>query len=66
MVNNSPSSAGEAGLIPGGGTKSLHAVVQLSLPSTTTEPLHPRVHTPQLERRPHAATKIPQLGPDAV
>ena len=66
MVNNSPCNAGEAGLIPGGGTKSLHAVVQLSLPSTTTEPLHPRVHTPQPERRPCAAAKIPQLGPAAV
>lgn len=66
MVNNSPSNAGEAGLIPGGGTESPRAVVQLSLPATTTEPFHPRTHTPQLERSPHAATKSLQVGPDAV
>ena len=66
MVNNSPSNAGEAGLIPGGGAKSPPALVQLNLPATATEPLHPRAHTPQLERGPHAATKIWQLEPDAV
>ena len=37
MVKNPPSKAGEAGLIPGWGTKILHAAGQLSLRATTTE-----------------------------
>ena len=37
MVKNPSSNAGDAGLIPGGGTKIPHAVGQISLCTTTTE-----------------------------
>ena len=37
MVRNLHSSAGDLGLIPGQGTKSSHAVEQLSLHATATE-----------------------------
>ena len=40
MVENPPSSAGDAGSIPGQGTKIPHAAGQLSLRATTTEPEH--------------------------
>ena len=36
MVKNLPSNAGDAGSIPGGGTKSPHAVGQLNTHATTT------------------------------
>ena len=39
MVKNSPSNAGHAGSIPGWGTKTPHAVGQLSLCAATTEPV---------------------------
>ena len=60
-----PSNAGDAGSIPGRGTKIPHAVGQLSPRGTTTElmrlnkrahmsqttePTHPGARTPQLER----------------
>ena len=38
MVKNLPGSAGDMGLIPGQGTKILHAAEQLSLLAATTEP----------------------------
>ena len=38
VVKNLPSNAGDAGLIPGGGTNILQATGQLSLQVTTTEP----------------------------
>ena len=37
-VENPPSSAGDMGSIPGGGTKIPHAAEQLSLCTTATEP----------------------------
>ena len=37
VVKNPPSNAGDAGSIPGRGTKIPHAVGQLSLRATTTE-----------------------------
>ena len=38
VVKNLPSNAGEAGSIPGPGTKILHAMGQVSLCAATTEP----------------------------
>ena len=40
VVKNPPSNAGDAGLIPGRGTKIPHAMGQLSLCATTREPAH--------------------------
>ena len=40
MVKNPPYSAGDAGLIPGQGTKIPHAAGQLSPCTTTTELVH--------------------------
>ena len=57
MVKSLLSSAGNAGSIPGQGTKIPHAAGQLSLYATTTEPTYSGTHAPQLERSPHAATK---------
>ena len=73
MVKNPPSNAGDAGSIPGWGTKILHATGQLSPHATTTqltrlnkrarmpqttEPMRSRAGAPQLEREnPHAATR---------
>ena len=39
-VKNPPCNAGDAGSNPSGGTKIPHAVEQLSLRATTTEPTH--------------------------
>ena len=49
VVENPPSNAGDAGLIPGQGTKIPHAAGQLSPRTTTTEPvrLNKRAHVPQ-------------------
>ena len=41
MVKNTPSDAGDAGSIPGWGTKLPHATGQLSPRAATTEPAHP-------------------------
>ena len=49
VVKNLPSSAGDASLIPGQGTKIPHAVGQLSPCAITTEPVCSGVHMPQLE-----------------
>ena len=49
MVKNPPSNAEDAGSIPGRGTKIPHAVGQLSLRATTTEPARSRACVPQLE-----------------
>ena len=53
VVKNPPCNAGDAGSTPGRGTKVPHAVEQLSLSVTTTEPAcsgaqvpHSRAHTP--------------------
>ena len=40
VVENPPCNAGNAGLIPGQGTKIPHAMEQLSLPTTTRESVH--------------------------
>ena len=40
VVKNPPSNAGDAGSIPGWGTKIPHAMEQLSLHAATTEPAH--------------------------
>ena len=58
VVENPSCNAGDAGLIPGRGTKIPHATGQLSLRATTTEPAHSRACTPQLERSPRTTTKI--------
>ena len=53
VVKNPPSNAGDAGSIPGRGTKIPHAAGQLSPHATTTEPAHCKLqspHAPQLER----------------
>ena len=44
------SNAGDAGLIPGRETKIPHAVEQLSLRTTTTEPMCPGACGPQVEK----------------
>ena len=51
VVKNPPSNAGDAGLIPGRGTKIPHAAGQLSPHATTTEPTRPGACAPQLEKR---------------
>ena len=71
MVKNLPSNAGDAGSIPGWGTKIPHATRQLSPHTTTTElgylnerarvpqttePTDPGTHAPQLEREKNANT----------
>ena len=40
VVKNPPSNAGDAGSIPGRGSKVTHAMGQLSPCATTTEPAH--------------------------
>ena len=62
MVRNLPSNAGDAGSIPGQGTKIPHATGQLSPHATATEPGHSGVRVPQLERSLHAATKSPRAA----
>ena len=67
-VKNLPSKAGDAGSIPGQGTKIPYATGQLSSCSATTESACPRAWVPQQERNPHTTagactiTKI-QRGP---
>ena len=48
MVKNPHSNAGDAGSIPGPGTKIPHAAGQLRPRATTTEPEHSGAHVPQL------------------
>ena len=50
VVKNPPSNAGDAGSIPGRGTRIPHAVGQLSLHATTTEPTCSGAGAPQLEK----------------
>ena len=59
VVKSPPSSAGDAGSIPGWGTKIPHSAGQLSLCAATREPVchNYRAHTPQLERSPPATMK---------
>ena len=56
VVKNSPSNAGDVGLIPGRGTKIPQAAEQLSLFAATTEPVRSRACAPQLKSL-HAATR---------
>ena len=57
VVKNPPSNAGDAGTIPGRGTKIPHAMRQLSLHAATTEPVRSGARMPQLERSPRTAKK---------
>ena len=78
MVKNPPSNAGDVGSISGRGTKIPHAVGQLSLRATTTEPERPGACASQLEREnAHATSRkkprlsqgrshVRQLRPDAA
>ena len=59
VVKNPSSSGGDAGSIPGRGTKIPHAVGQLSLHAATTEPTRSGACASQLERSPRAATEGP-------
>ena len=56
VAKNPLSNAGDAGSIPGWGTKSPHSEGQLSPHAATTEPTHSGAHTPQLES-PRATTR---------
>ena len=47
VVKNPPSSAGNAGLIPGQGTKIPHAAGQLSPCATTREPACRKLQSPR-------------------
>ena len=47
VVKNPPSNAGNAGLIPGWGTKILHVTGQLSPCATTTEPACYKLQSPR-------------------
>ena len=58
VVKNPPSNTGEAGSIPGWGTKVQHAMGQLSPRAATTEPTCSGAREPQLES-PRAATREP-------
>ena len=49
MVKNPPSNAGDAGSIPGGGTKIPHAAGQLSPRASTREPRYSAAHVIQLK-----------------
>ena len=51
VVKNSPPNAWDVGWIPGQGTKIPHAAEQLSLYTTTTEPMNSGAHAPQLDSR---------------
>ena len=64
MVKNPPSSAGDAGSIPGQGTKIPHAAGQLSPGTTTIElmRLNERAHVPQTTEPTRPGARTPQLG----
>ena len=64
-LKNQSCNSGDIGSVPGWGTKIPHAVEQLSLPATATEPRCSGTHVTQLQRvhvlqqkMPHVATKI--------
>ena len=63
VVKNPPSHAGDAGLIPGWGTKIPHAVGQLSPRATTTELvcLNERARVPQTAEPTHPGARVLQL-----
>ena len=57
MVTNLPSKAGDAGWIPGQGTKILHVSELLSPRATTMEPMHSRALTLRQEKPLYAKTR---------
>ena len=59
VVKNPSCSAGDAGSIPGQGTKIPRATGQISPHAATTEPMHSGARTPQLERSLHTAKERP-------
>ena len=63
MVKNPPSSAGDAGSIPGQGTKIPHAVGPLSPCTTTIElvRLNERAHVQQTAEPMRSGALVPQL-----
>ena len=63
MVKNPPSNAGDAGSIPGQGTKIPRAAGQLSPHTMTAElaRLNERAHVPQTTEPTHSGTHEPQL-----
>ena len=67
MIGNLPSIARNVGLIPHQGTKTPHAVEQLSLCATTAEPVCSRARAPEqklahVPPRRHSAAKIKQIS----
>ena len=60
MVKNWSCNAGDAGSIPGLGTKIPHGAEQLRLRAATTEAAHSGARVPQLERSPHTTMKSPR------
>ena len=62
MAKNPPSNAGDAGSIPGQGTKIPRAMGQLSPRATTTDPAHSGAHAPQRESLSAAATETTCLN----
>ena len=59
VVKNPPSNVGDAGSIPGRGTKIPHASGQLSPHATTTEPVRSGARKPQLEKSLRTTVKDP-------
>ena len=62
VVKNPPSNAGDAGSIPGRGTKIPHATGQLSLRASTREPSRCN----ERSRMPQRTSCVPQLRPNAA
>ena len=60
VVKNPPCNAGDAGSIPGWGSKIPYASEQLSLSATTTETTCSEAHIPELEN-PCTTTKDPPM-----
>ena len=63
MVKNVPSNAGDAGSIPGQGTKIPHSAGQLRSRATTAELMHLnyRAHMPQTTEPTRSGAPVPQL-----
>ena len=67
VIKNLPCNEGDVGSIPGQGTKIPHALEQLSLCATTTEPTCSGACAPQLEGLHHMQrSHMPQLRPNAA
>ena len=61
MVKNTPSNAGDAGSIPGWGTKIPHAMGQLSLCASTREPVCRKLQSPRALEHARSGACAPQL-----